>query len=164
MTDTRTPEQRRRIMAAVRAKDTSPEIAVRRALYEVGVRGWRCHYKGAPGTPDLAWPALRVALFVDGAFWHGHPSRHRPGRSGSYWDEKIARNVSRDRQVDADLAKAAWIVLRVWDFEVRRDLSDVITRIVGVLAGHLSAHESASSAWQRALRHGEVVSDRRSPD
>ena len=143
MTDTRTPEQRRRIMAAVRAKDTSPEIAVRRALFAIGVRGWRCHYKGAVGTPDLAWPALRVALFVDGAFWHGHPSRHRPGRSGRYWDEKIARNVSRDRQVDADLAASAWTVLRVWDFEVRRDLTDVVARIVATLGETIDAQARA---------------------
>ncbi len=152
MTDTRTPEQRRRIMAAVRAKDTSPEIAVRRALFAIGVRGWRCHYKGAVGTPDLAWPALRVALFVDGAFWHGHPSRHRPGRSGRYWDEKIARNVSRDRQVDADLAASAWTVLRVWDFEVRRDLTDVVARIVATLGETIDAQARSSSIWQRTLR------------
>ncbi len=152
MTDTRTPEQRRRIMTAVRSKDTSAEIAVRRALFAAGVRGWRCHYKRAAGTPDLAWPALRVALFVDGAFWHGHPSRHRPGRSGRYWDEKIARNVSRDRRVDADLAASAWTVLRVWDFEVRRDLADVVARILAALGESLDARASGSSIWQRTLR------------
>ena len=152
MTDTRTPEQRRRIMTAVRSKDTSPEIAVRRALFATGVRGWRCHYKRAAGTPDLAWPALRVALFVNGAFWHGHPSRHRPGRSGRYWDEKIARNVSRDRQVNADLAASAWTVLRVWDFEVRRDLADVVGRVVATLGESLDARKPDLSSWQRTLR------------
>ena len=152
MTDTRTPEQRRRIMTAVRTKDTSPEIAVRQALFAVGVRGWRCHYKRAAGTPDLAWPALRVAVFVDGAFWHGHPSRHRPGRSGRYWDDKIARNVSRDREVHADLAAKAWKVVRVWDFEIRRDLADVVARIVATLAEHIDAHAPGSSMWQRTLR------------
>jgi DNA mismatch endonuclease (patch repair protein) len=153
MTDTRTPEQRRRIMTAIGSKDTSPEIAVRRALFAAGVRGWRCHYKRAAGTPDLAWPALRVALFVDGAFWHGHPSRHRPGRSGHYWDEKIARNVSRDRQVDADLAASAWTVLRIWDFEVRRDPTDVVARVLATLGESLEARASGSSSvWQRTLR------------
>src|SRR3954469_13739020 len=108
MADTRTPEQRRRIMAAVKGKNTTPEIQLRRALHASGVRGWRCHYKRAAGTPDLAWPALRVAGFVDGAFWHGHPSRHKPGRSGDFWDKKIARNVERDRRVDAELHAAGW--------------------------------------------------------
>src|ERR1700730_16227797 len=108
MTDTRTPEQRRRIMASIRSTHTSPELKLRRALYAAGIRGWRCHYKLAAGTPDLAWPALRIAVFVDGAFWHGHPSRHKPGRSGDYWDAKIARNVERDRAADATLRAARW--------------------------------------------------------
>jgi DNA mismatch endonuclease (patch repair protein) len=66
---------------------------------------------------------------VDGAFWHGHPSRHRPGRSGKYWDEKIANNMGRDRRVDAELRDAGWAVLRVWDFEVGRDLEGVVARV-----------------------------------
>lgn len=129
VTDTRTPEQRRRIMAAVRTRDTTPEIRLRKALFAVGVRGWRCHYRRALGRPDLAWPGRRIAVFVDGAFWHGHPSRHRPGRSGEYWDEKIARNVERDREVDRELERQGWTVERVWDFEIRRDLEAVVERV-----------------------------------
>lgn len=147
MADTRTPEQRKRIMAAVRSKNTSPEVRLRRALYQVGVRGWRCHYAGAPGKPDLAWPGLRVALFVDGAFWHGHPSRHKPGRSGAYWDAKIAGNVERDSTADAALAQAGWTVIRVWDFEVRRDLPGVLDRVLAALRGRAQGQ----AAWQREL-------------
>ncbi len=149
MTDTRTPEVRSRIMAAIKGKDTLPELALRRALHAAGIRGWRTHYKKAPGTPDLAWPALRVAVFVDGAFWHGHPSRHRPGRSGTYWDEKIARNVARDRRVDADLAADGWAVVRVWDFEIRRDLPAVVERILRTLTPRVS--DDAPAQWQRAI-------------
>jgi DNA mismatch endonuclease (patch repair protein) len=138
-------------MAAVRSKNSSPETAVRRALFAAGVRGWRCHYKGATGTPDLAWPALGVALFVDGAFWHGHPSRHRPGRSGRYWDEKIAGNIARDRRVDASLHAAEWTVLRVWDFEVRQDLPGVVARTVDTLRERIDARGSGASGWQLAL-------------
>jgi DNA mismatch endonuclease (patch repair protein) len=126
MADTRTPEQRRRIMAAVRQAGTEPEVALRRALYAAGIRGWRCNVRHVPGRPDLAWIGLRVAVFVDGAFWHGHPSRHRPGRSGAYWDDKIARNMERDRRVDDELRRRGWIVLRIWDFEVRRELGRVV--------------------------------------
>lgn len=133
MADTRTPEQRHRIMAAVRRRDTKPELALRRALWAAGVRGWRCDYSRAAGRPDLAWPGRRVAVFVDGAFWHGHASRHRPGRSGRYWDEKIARNVERDRQVDAALAADGWTVVRVWDFEVSREMPAVLARITAAL-------------------------------
>lgn len=120
-------------MAAVRGKHTSPEVGLRKALYAAGIRGWRCHYKRAPGTPDLAWAGRRVAVFVDGAFWHGHPSRHKPGRSGVYWDEKIERNVARDRRVDGELRALGWTVVRVWDFEVRKNLEAVVTRIEATL-------------------------------
>jgi DNA mismatch endonuclease (patch repair protein) len=145
--DTRTPEQRKRIMAAVRSKDTSPEVRLRRALFHAGVRGWRCHYARAPGKPDLAWPSLRVALFVDGGFWHGHPSRHRPGRSGTYWDEKIAGNVARDRKADAALEGAGWTVIRIWDFEIRRGLPAVVDRVVSALAERVTGDAS----WHRQL-------------
>jgi DNA mismatch endonuclease, patch repair protein len=129
VTDTRTPEQRRAIMRAVRGKNTSPEIALRRALYASGLRGWRCHWKAAPGSPDIAWPSRKVAVFVDGAFWHGHPSRHTPGRSGAYWDEKIAANQARDRRVDAELRSQGWRVLRVWDFEVKKELDETVGKV-----------------------------------
>src|SRR3954466_6751872 len=105
MADPLTPTRRSALMSRVRTKNTSPEVALRKALYAAGIRGWRCHYPKAPGRPDIAWPGRRVAVFVDGAFWHGPPSRPRPGRSGAYWDEKIAKNVERDRRDDARLAE-----------------------------------------------------------
>lgn len=153
MADTRTPEQRRRIMAAVKGKHTKPELELRRGLYAAGVRGWRTHYGGSPGTPDLAWPRLRVAVFVDGAFWHGHPSRHKPGRSGAYWDEKIERNVSRDRRVDRELTEAGWVVLRVWDFEIRRTLPEVVERIRRLLRQRIGPAPGAD--WQERLARSD---------
>jgi DNA mismatch endonuclease, patch repair protein len=121
-------------MAAIKGTNTGPEVVLRKALYAAGVRGWRCHYRRAAGTPDIAWPRQKVAVFVDGAFWHGHPSRHRPGRSGSYWDEKIARNVERDRAVDVELERIGWEVVRVWDFEVKCDLPAVVAKVQAALA------------------------------
>lgn len=137
-------------MAAVRRRDTAPEVALRQALYGAGIRGWRCDYRRAPGRPDIAWPALRIAVFVDGAFWHGHRSRHKPGRSGAYWDAKIAANVARDRRVDCELRDAGWLVMRFWDFEVSRSLETVLSQIKGALLTRVSAmHPTAS--WQRDL-------------
>jgi DNA mismatch endonuclease (patch repair protein) len=126
-------------MAAVGSRNTTPEVRLRKSLYAAGVRGWRCHYRRAPGTPDIAWPGLRLAVFVDGAFWHGHPSRHRPGRSGKYWDVKIARNVERDRQVDRELEDLGWAVERVWDFEIRRNLNAIVERLAGLVASRRTA-------------------------
>jgi DNA mismatch endonuclease (patch repair protein) len=70
---------------------------------------------------------------VDGAFWHGHPSRHKPGRSGEYWDRKIEQNVARDRRVDRELCESGWEVLRIWDFEIRDDLNVTVARVVDAL-------------------------------
>lgn len=152
MADTRTLEQRKRIMAAVRQRDTEPELALRKALHRAGVRGWRCNFRGAAGRPDLAWPALKVAVFVDGAFWHGHPSRHRPGRSGKYWDDKIAGNVARDRRIDADLTEEGWQVVRIWDFELRKEPDRALERVLDALRARVASCDSAP-AWQDALRN-----------
>ena len=149
MADTRTPEDRSRIMAAVKGKNTTPEVALRQALYEAGVRGWRTHYRRASGTPDLAWPALSIAVFVDGAFWHGHRSRHKPGRSGAYWDAKIASNEARDRRVEAELREAGWRVVRVWDFEIKKELPDVVSRIVTQLQARIP--DEPIVAWHRKV-------------
>jgi DNA mismatch endonuclease (patch repair protein) len=81
----------------------------------------------------LAFGPARLAVFVDGAFWHGHPSRYWEGRSGSYWDEKIARNQRRDRSVNAELDAMGWTVLRLWDFEVDKDAEAAASRVIEVL-------------------------------
>lgn len=135
-------------MASVCSSHTTPEIRLRKALYAAGIRGWRCHYNRAVSKPDLAWPALRVAVFVDGAFWHGHPSRHRPGRSGDYWDLKIARNIERDRDIDAILCEAGWDVIRVWDFEVRKELATVVDRV----RTNLAPRAIGDATWHRTVR------------
>jgi DNA mismatch endonuclease (patch repair protein) len=93
---------------------------LRRALWAAGVRGWRLCPRDVPGRPDLVWKGRRAAVFVDGAFWHGHPD-HYWGQSGAFWDQKIARNQQRDHRVNNELAALGWRVLRLWDFEVERD-------------------------------------------
>jgi DNA mismatch endonuclease (patch repair protein) len=116
-------------MARVRNKDTAPELALRRALYAAGERGWRCHPRKVPGRPDIAFIGRKVAVFVDGAFWHGHPDYYR-GQSGPFWDEKIARNRARDKRVDAELKALGWRVIRVWDFELKQDLEGSVGRVM----------------------------------
>jgi DNA mismatch endonuclease (patch repair protein) len=118
MPDTYSREIRRRVMQAVRGRDTAPEMRLRRALHAVGLRGWRCSPRMLPGKPDVAFSGRRVAVFVDGAFWHGHPSKYWQGRSSPYWDKKIAGNQKRDRRIDRELAARGWRVVRLWDFEI----------------------------------------------
>jgi len=120
-------------MRRVRRKDTAPELLLRRSLVAVGIRGYRLHWRKASGNPDLAWVGRRVAVFVDGAFWHGHPSRYWTGRSGPYWDARIARNVARDRRTNEALARVGWTVIRLWDFEIEQDVAQCIVRIRAAL-------------------------------
>jgi DNA mismatch endonuclease, patch repair protein len=115
-------------MSRVKNRDTSPEVSLRRALWAAGIRGWRLHPRRIPGRPDIAWPGRRLAVFVDGAFWHGHPDYYW-GQSGPFWDEKIGRNRARDIKVNAALEADDWMVLRIWDFEVERDIQTCVERV-----------------------------------
>jgi DNA mismatch endonuclease (patch repair protein) len=119
-------------MARVRTRNTAPEVELRRALYAAGLRGWRLHRR-LPGKPDLAFGRARLAVFVDGAFWHGHPDYYR-GQSGAFWDAKIKRNRERDERVNCELQEAGWQVLRFWDFEVERDCAGCVRRVREALA------------------------------
>lgn len=121
-------------MRAVKRRDTIPELRLRRALWAAGLRGWRCDRRTLPGRPDIAFGRAKVAVFVDGGFWHGHPKKWWPGRSGPYWDQKIQRNIERDRKANAELEALGWAVLRFWDFDVTKNpeaTAEVIAEAVG---------------------------------
>jgi DNA mismatch endonuclease, patch repair protein len=124
---------RSRIMSRVRSKDTRPELTLRKALWAAGIRGWRCHVRSVPGTPDLCWRGRRVAVFLDSAWWHGHPSRWTPGRHPAAWDRKIAANRRRDEWVNRQLRDEGWTVVRVWDFELAADPDGVVARVYAAI-------------------------------
>jgi DNA mismatch endonuclease, patch repair protein len=130
-------------MARIRSKDTKPEIALRKALWADGIRGWRVHVRALPGKPDLAFTRWRVAVFVDGCFWHGHPDFFTPGKSGEYWDAKIARTQERDRLANEALHTGGWTVLRFWDFEVEDDLSACAAAVGSALASARATKQSS---------------------
>jgi len=123
---------RSRNMAAIRSKDTKPELALRRALWAAGVRGWRCHRRDLPGKPDLAFGRWKVAVEVDGAFFHGHQDFIRRDAS-PYWKDKIVRNQQRDRANTAALQADGWEVLRFWDFDVASDLDGCVSCVISAL-------------------------------
>jgi DNA mismatch endonuclease (patch repair protein) len=120
-------------MSRVRTRDTAPEIELRRALWASGVRGWRLHPRDLPGRPDLVFRQAQLAVFVDGAFWHGHPDHYR-GQSGAFWDAKIARNRKRDHEVGIALCELGWTVLRLWDFEIDANPAQCAGRVSDALA------------------------------
>jgi DNA mismatch endonuclease, patch repair protein len=103
-------------------RDTAPEMALRRSLHGMGVRFRVGHKIELPGRravkPDLAWRRRRLAIFVDGCFWHACPAHGRPPKSNvDYWEPKLARNRERDYEQTAALVSLGWVVLRFWEHE-----------------------------------------------
>lgn len=108
-------------MRANRRRDTSPEMALRSELFRRGLRfrvDFPVKVDGRSPRPDVAFTRTRIAVFVDGCFWHGCPAHFkRPSKNREYWDPKIARNIERDREQDQLLMDAGWAVIRVWEHE-----------------------------------------------
>ncbi len=118
--DTRTPEQRRRIMQAVKNKNTKAEMVVRRCLHTRGYR-YRLHHKDLPGKPDIVFVGRRKAIFVHGCFWHAHGCRYgRPPKSRlDYWLPKLKKNKMRDAENRIRLEALGWQVLTVWQCGIK---------------------------------------------
>lgn len=121
MTDVHTRQQRSRNMAAIRNRDTKPEMRVRSLLHSLGYR-FRLHRKDLPGKPDIVLPKHRCVIFVHGCFWHCHDCRWgavTPKTRSEFWAAKRSGNVTRDHQNYAALTKAGWRVITVWECATR---------------------------------------------
>ena len=115
-------------MARVRSKNTGPELLLRRALWRCGLR-YRLGV-AVPGSPDLAFRKAKVAVFVDGCFWHACPKHYRaPIRNAAFWRRKIERNIARDRRIDLALAELGWSVVRIWEHDLKGDISSAVQRV-----------------------------------
>jgi DNA mismatch endonuclease (patch repair protein) len=119
--DNLTPAQRKRTMASVQAKNTTPELVVRRIVHALGFR-YRLHSADLPGKPDIILKSRRKVIFVHGCFWHRHScggGRSMPATNQEYWLAKFERNRARDSKTRAALRKAGWSVLVIWECETR---------------------------------------------
>lgn len=117
-----TDPARSAVMRAVRSKNTGPEMILRRLLHAQGYR-YRLHRKDLPGSPDLAFPGRRKAIFMHGCFWHGHDCKRgarQPKANADYWVAKIARNRARDEQAQQALRALGWESLIVWECAITR--------------------------------------------
>lgn len=127
-------EGRRRNMAAIRGRDTMPELRLRRLLHALGYR-FRLQRKDLPGRPDIVFPGRRKVIFVHGCFWHRHGCKNSipPKANAEWWAEKLGRNVERDRGAVAALEALGWSVLTVWECEAKDEaqVSDSIQRFLG---------------------------------
>lgn len=119
--DVLSPEQRHRTMSRITAKDTEAEVMLRKALWKKGIR-YRKNYAALPGKPDIVLTRRKIAIFVDGDFWHARWHQENPGEQVStnseYWQKKLARNVERDKEVSDVLTQQGWLVLRFWETDM----------------------------------------------
>ena len=131
MADNHTPEQRRKNMQAIRARDTSIELILRKELWKRGIH-YRKNCKSVYGHPDIVFIGKKVAVFCDSEFWHGYDWKNRKERiqtNRDYWIPKIERNIQRDWEVDEQLKSEGWIVLRFWGRSISKDVLSCADKI-----------------------------------
>ena len=156
-------EQRSRIMRAVKHRNTQPELEVRRLLHGMGYR-YRLHVRELPGKPDIVFPSRKKVIFVHGCFWHGHSCKRgsRPPKTNAeYWNDKIARNVSRYACQLDELAAAGWSTLTVWECQIS-DTAALENRLNAFLVlTQMSSHKGSIAcnlmASQGSLRRKDSV-------
>jgi len=148
MADNLTPEQRSRTMSRIRSKNTQVELRVRRLLHSKGYR-YRVHPHSIPGKPDIAFTARKVAVFIDGDFWHGWKFADWAEKLAPYWRAKIERNMLRDEQNQAHLEREGWTVLRIWEHEIKQDVESCVTRIEQTLLNSAGAGRKPKNRGNR---------------
>ncbi|WP_421885010.1 very short patch repair endonuclease [Methylibium sp.] len=123
--DSLTPERRSALMKRVKRSDTKPELTLRKALHRLGFR-YVIGDKRLPGTPDLAFPKYKTAVFVHGCFWHGHDCRQgrAPTSNVGYWVPKIEANRARDSRKEQAVRDLGWRVFTVWECALKDDRKD----------------------------------------
>lgn len=129
-------ESTSRVMSANRAKDTQPELILRRALWKEGIKGYRLNWKKAPGRPDIAFPARKIAIFVNGCFWHRCPSCQPslPKSHRGFWKQKFTNNVCRDKEKVLQLRRAGWKVLTLWECQIEKNPQRSVGRVKDLLS------------------------------
>ena len=129
MTDVLTKQERSYNMSQIKGKDTQPEIKLRKEIFSSGLKGHKIHKKIA-GKPDIVFPKQRIAVFIDGCFWHKCPKCYQePKTNNKFWSEKINANKRRDKKVNTQLKKDGWTILRFWEHEIKVNSSRCVEKI-----------------------------------
>jgi DNA mismatch endonuclease, patch repair protein len=133
MTDVLTHEQRKFNMSRIMGKNTGPEVKLRKLMSTTGIRGYRIHYN-LPGKPDIVFTKKKIAIFIDGCFWHKCPvCFQEPETRKSFWMKKINSNVNRDKKVNEQLKEEGWSVMRFWEHDVRKNPDEIVKKISEIL-------------------------------
>jgi DNA mismatch endonuclease (patch repair protein) len=116
-------------MSMIRNRNTGPELMLRKILFSRGIRGYRIH-ANLPGKPDIVFTKFKMAIFIDGCFWHKCPKCFvTPSTRKNFWSEKIARNTERDKEVNSQLKNMGWKTIRFWEHEVRKNPEKIASKI-----------------------------------
>ena len=120
-----------KVMSANKAKNTKPEMALRKALWSNGIKGYRLNWKSVPGRPDIAFPGKKLAVFVHGCYWHRCPTcaYPLPKHNTDFWTNKFEKNIARDEIKKQELIKLGWKVITVWECEIKQKLDNIILNI-----------------------------------
>lgn len=123
-------------MSSIRGKNTKPELVLRKELWSRGIRGYRLHWKKVPGRPDIAFVNRKIAIFVNGCFWHRCPKCNQslPKHNSSYWKDKFQKNVERDKAKTIQLNEADWKVITIWECELKLDVKKIVDKISHLLS------------------------------
>jgi len=133
MTDVLTPKQRTYNMSQIRGKNTRPEVKLRKLLWSAGIRGYRIHYN-LTGKPDIVFIKKKIAIFIDGCFWHKCPvCFQEPETRKEFWMKKIQSNIDRDKKVDKQLKNDGWTVIRIWEHEIKKEPENAVKKIIALL-------------------------------
>lgn len=142
------PLSRSEQMSRIRGRNTSPELALRRALHTQQLR-YRVNYRLPIGRPDVVFVSAMLVVFIDGCQWHGCPEHYvRPRTRTEFWGAKLAENVERDRRQTRELSALGWRTLRFWEHEIAENLNGVVERIKMALAGEIPEEESNWRVWR----------------
>lgn len=148
MTDVMTPQQRSRCMSRVKNKDTSLEVKFRKALWTRGLR-YRLGRK-LLGKPDLVFVSAKIAVFIDGCFWHACPIHgQKPKTNSVFWSEKLTKNSLRDQKVNAGLVELGWTVVRFWEHELNDDAERCVTELMKTLEDRIKNGAQTSQKYPR---------------
>ena len=120
-----------KVMSANKAKDTKPELMVRKELYKLGLVGYRLHSKKIPGRPDISYNSQKLAIFINGCYWHrcSHCDLPLPKNNTTFWKNKFNANIARDQRKIIELIDLGWQVNTLWECKLKNDLQNEISKL-----------------------------------
>jgi DNA mismatch endonuclease, patch repair protein len=128
-------ESTSRLMSTIKGRNTKPELNIRRELWKKRIRGYRLHWKKVPGTPDISFPGKKIAIFINGCFWHRCPNCNPPipKSHSNFWYNKFQKNVERDKIKIQQLNENGWRTIILWECQINADIDGCTKRLINCI-------------------------------